>query len=106
VKKISCNTFLCSHKIHKIEKIFSFEVQKKKILANFLRIIELFTQKNPIPDPGSRGKKGTGSRIRIRNTDTVVVREMDGYKLVARLLSTAALWVRIQTSLKNTNWAT
>jgi hypothetical protein len=23
----------------------------------------------PIPDPGSRGKKGTGSRIRIRNTD-------------------------------------
>jgi hypothetical protein len=26
-------------------------------------------------------------------------------KLVARLLATAALWVRIQTSLKNTNWA-
>jgi hypothetical protein len=23
----------------------------------------------PIPDPGSRGQKGTGSRIRIRNTD-------------------------------------
>ncbi len=23
----------------------------------------------PIPDPASRGKKGTGSRIRIRNTD-------------------------------------
>jgi hypothetical protein len=23
----------------------------------------------PIPDPGSRGPKGTGSRIRIRNTD-------------------------------------
>jgi hypothetical protein len=22
----------------------------------------------PIPDPGSRGQKGTGSRIRIRNT--------------------------------------
>jgi hypothetical protein len=25
-------------------------------------------RKKPIPDPGSRGKKGTGSRIRIRNT--------------------------------------
>jgi hypothetical protein len=24
--------------------------------------------KKPIPDPGSRGQKGTGSRIRIRNT--------------------------------------
>ncbi len=28
--------------------------------------------------------------------------EMGGYKLVARLLATAALWVRIQTSFKNT----
>jgi hypothetical protein len=27
-------------------------------------------------------------------------------KLVPRLLATAALWVRIQTSLKNTKWAT
>jgi hypothetical protein len=27
-------------------------------------------------------------------------------KLVAPLLATAALWVRIQTSLKNTKWAT
>jgi hypothetical protein len=44
---------------------------------NFQRIIELFTQKivknmglgsgirkKPISDPGSRGQKGTGSRIR------------------------------------------
>jgi hypothetical protein len=59
-------------------------VLKKKIWANFQRTIELFTQKNvnklskiwiwdpgsksgirkkPIPDPGSRGQKGTGSRI-------------------------------------------
>jgi hypothetical protein len=62
-------------------------VLKKKIWANFQRIIELFTQKivtklsktwiwdprsgirkKPIPDPGSRGQKGTGSRIRVRNT--------------------------------------
>jgi hypothetical protein len=62
--------------------------------ANFQRIIELFNKKivkklskiwvwdpgseirnprsgirkKPIPDSGSRGQKGTGSRIRIRNT--------------------------------------
>jgi hypothetical protein len=60
---------------------------KKKIWANFQRVIELFAQKivtklskiwawdprsgirkKPIPDPGSKGQKGTGSRIRIRNT--------------------------------------
>ncbi len=56
---------------------------KKKIWAKYQRIIEVFTQKivtklskiwgwdprsgirkKPIPDPGSRGQKGTGSRIR------------------------------------------
>jgi hypothetical protein len=60
---------------------------KKKIWANFQKIVEVFTQKicnmlsniwiwdpgsrirkKPIPDPGSRGQKGTGTRIRIRNT--------------------------------------
>jgi hypothetical protein len=70
-EKISCHTFLCSHKFHKIVNYFSFEVLKKKIWANFQRIIELFTQKivtklskiwvwdpvseirrKPIPDPG------------------------------------------------------
>jgi hypothetical protein len=61
-------------------------VLKKKIWANFQRIIELFAQKiatkfskvwvwdprsgkKPISDPGSRGQKGTGSQIRIRNTE-------------------------------------
>ena len=44
-KKISCHTFLCSHKFHKIVNYFSFEVLKKKIWANFQRIIELFTKK-------------------------------------------------------------
>jgi len=86
-EKNFCQTFFCSHKFHKIVNYFIFEMLKKKILANFQRIIELFTQKlslssqkygfgirdpekNPfrIPDPGSRGQKGTGSRIRIRNT--------------------------------------
>jgi hypothetical protein len=67
---------------------------KKKIWPEFPRIIEVFTQKivtkpskiwvwdprsgirDPgsgknlfrIPDPGSRGQKGTRSRIQIRNT--------------------------------------
>ncbi len=75
VKKISFHTFLCSHKFHKIQNYFSFEVLKKKIWANFQRIIELFTKKIVKKllklwswDPGSRGQKGTGSRI--RNTES------------------------------------
>ncbi len=87
VKKNLCHTFLSSHKFHKIVHYFSFEVLKKTIWAKFQRIIELFAQKivtklskvwvwdlgsgirkKPIPDPRSRGQKGTGSRIRIRNT--------------------------------------
>jgi hypothetical protein len=81
-KKFVVITFLCSYKFFKIENYFSFEVLKKKIWANFQRVIELLTQKivtklskiwvwdprsgirkKPIPDPGSRGQKGTGSRI-------------------------------------------
>jgi hypothetical protein len=87
LKQICCHTFLCSHKSHKIKHYSSFEVLKKKIWANFQRIIELFIKKTVTklskiwvwdlgsgknrfrnPDPGSRGQKGTGSRIRIRNT--------------------------------------
>ncbi len=64
---------------------------KKKIWANFQRFIGLLTQKivikllkiwvwdpgsvirkKPIPDPGSRDKKSTGSRIRIRNTAKIM----------------------------------
>ncbi len=30
-------------------------------------------RKKPIPDPRSRGQKGTGSRIRIRNTDYFIL---------------------------------
>ena len=44
LKKISCHNFLCSHKFHKIANYFSFELLKKKIWANFQRIIELFNQ--------------------------------------------------------------
>jgi hypothetical protein len=82
VKKKFCHNFLCSHKFHKIAHYFSFDVLKKKIWANFQRIIKLFIQKivnklskiwiwDPgsgknlfrILDPGFRGQKGTGSRI-------------------------------------------
>jgi hypothetical protein len=37
---------LCSHKLHKIEYYVIFEILKKKIWANFQRIVEVFTQKN------------------------------------------------------------
>ncbi len=93
-KKLDVKPFYVATKFNKIVNYFSFEVLKKKIWANFQRIIELFTKKivkklfkiwswdpgsgirdpwsgkNPflIPNPGSRGQKGTGSRIRIRNT--------------------------------------
>ncbi len=43
-KKISCYTFFCSSKFHKIENYFIFEKLKKKMWANFQRFIELFTQ--------------------------------------------------------------
>jgi hypothetical protein len=44
-KKISCHTFLCSHKFHKIVNYFSFEVLNKKMWASFQRIITIY-QKN------------------------------------------------------------
>ncbi len=65
---------------------------KKIIWANFQRMKDLLPKKlskssqeygfgirdprsgirkKPIPDPGSRGQKGTGSRIRIRNTESM-----------------------------------
>jgi hypothetical protein len=45
VEKISCHTFFCSHKFHKIESYFIFDMLKKNFLASFQKIIELFTQK-------------------------------------------------------------
>ncbi len=69
VKKNFCHTFIGSHKFHKFVNYFSFEVLKKKIWANFKNMgLGSGIRKKPIPDPGSRGQKGTESRIRIRNT--------------------------------------
>jgi hypothetical protein len=77
-----CHTLFCSHKFHKTENYFVFELVKKKIWANFQRIIELFMQKiviklskiwfwdlrsgirkKPIPDPGSRIQGSKRHRI-------------------------------------------
>ncbi len=88
-KKISCHTFFCSYKFHKIENYFIFEMLKKKIWANFQRIIELFTKKivtklskisgirDPgsgknlfrIPYPGVKKAPDPGSRIRCHFLD-------------------------------------
>jgi hypothetical protein len=44
-EKNCCPTFICSHKNHKTENYFIFELAKKKIWVNLHRIIELFTQR-------------------------------------------------------------
>ena len=84
-KKICYHTFFWSQKFHKIEYFVSFEMLKKKIWANFQRIVEVFTQKmfnmlsqiygfgirdprsgirkKPIPDPGSRIQGSKRHRI-------------------------------------------
>jgi hypothetical protein len=71
VKKC-CHTFFCSHKFHKIEYYFVFEMIKKKMWAKYQNIIEVFTQKIAtssqkygfeIRDPGSK-------RHRIPDPDT------------------------------------
>jgi len=44
-KKLDVKPFYVATKFNKIVNYFSFEVLKKKIWANFQRIIELFTKK-------------------------------------------------------------
>jgi hypothetical protein len=81
-KKISCHTFLCSLKFHKIVNYFSFEVLKKKTWANFKRIIELFPKKivkkllniwswdpgvKKAPDPGSGSATLAGTLSSVFN---------------------------------------
>jgi hypothetical protein len=80
--------FFCSHKFHKIEYYVILEMLKKKFGPIFKELLKFYPKifqyalkymglgsgirKKPIPDPGSRGQKGTGSRIRIRNTAEVL----------------------------------
>jgi hypothetical protein len=93
-KKLDVKPFYVATKFNKIVNYFTFEVIKKKVWANFQRIIELFTKKivkklfkiwswdpgsgiwdpekthsgSGIPDPGVKKAPDPGSRIRIRNT--------------------------------------
>ncbi len=77
-KKISFHTFFCSLKFYKIENYFIFGMLKKKMWVNFKEIYRTFypivtkLSKIRVWDPGSvirktypgsRGQKGTGSRI-------------------------------------------
>jgi hypothetical protein len=81
VKKNCFHTFFCSHKFHKIENYFIFEMLKKtfgpvfkefdtKLSKIWVGIRDPGSGKKPIPDPvsGSRVEKGIISRIRIRNS--------------------------------------
>jgi hypothetical protein len=86
-KKLDVKPVYVATKFNKIVNYFSFDVLKKKIWANFQRIIELFTKKivkklfkiwswdpgSEIRDPekthsGSRIQGSKRHRIRIRNT--------------------------------------
>ncbi len=65
VKKNFCHNFLCSHKFHKIAHYFSFDVPKKKIWANFQRIIKLLPKKLSINSQNyGFGTRDPGSGIR------------------------------------------
>ncbi len=95
-KKICYHIFFCSHKFHKIEYYVIFEKLKKKIWANFQRIVEVFTPKifNILSniwvwDPGS------GKNL-FRIPDPGVKKAPDPGSGSATL----------QTSLNNTKWAT
>ena len=79
-------TFLCSHKFYKIENFLSFEMLKKKIWANFHRIIELFIQKIVtklskiwVWDPGSeiRDMENNYSGSRIQGSKRHRIRDPD-----------------------------
>ncbi len=80
VKKFDVIPFYVATNFTKLYIILVLKCWRKKMWANFHIIIELFAQKivttlskvwvwdpgsgkKPIPDPGSRGQKGTGSQI-------------------------------------------
>ena len=76
VKKICFHSFFCSHKFHKIVNYLIFEMLKKKIWANFQRIIELFTPKIGtllskiwVWDPGSGSEIRDPGWVKIRIRD-------------------------------------
>ncbi len=74
-KKFFVKPFFCSHKFHKTEYYFIFDMVKKKIWPNFPKIIKVFTQKlSPSPQKYGFGIRDLGSEIRdprswIRNPE-------------------------------------
>jgi hypothetical protein len=100
-KKIVVITFFVATNFAKFNIILFLKCQTKKCGPIFQRIIEVFTQKivmkalknmglgsgirkKSIPDPGSRGQKGTGSQIRIRNTGSTGYQKKKKKRLVLK----------------------
>jgi hypothetical protein len=92
-KKICCHNFLCSHKFHNISHYFSFDVLKKKIWANFQRIIGLFIQKivNKLSKIGI-WDPGSGKNL-FRIPDPGVQKAPDPRSGSATLLLRAIRWL-------------
>jgi hypothetical protein len=89
-KKLVVKHFFVATNFRKCKIILFFNCSRKKFVPNFKELWNFLSKKlslrpqkyefgirdprsgiwnKPIPDPpGSRGQKGTGSRIRIRNT--------------------------------------
>ncbi len=62
-----------------VRKLVDISLPKKLSLSSQKYGSGIRDPEKPIPDPGSRGRKGTGSRIRIRNT---------GYRYIIIMKST------------------
>ncbi len=96
-KKFCYQTFFCSHKFHKIEFYFVFEMRKKQIWAKFQRIIEVLSLKKlslssqkyglgirdprsgknlfRIPYPGVKAPDpGSGSATLVKLCDSIILR--------------------------------
>jgi hypothetical protein len=70
LKKLCCQTFFSSHKFDRIENYYIFEKKLSQFAKNYRTFyIKIVTKLSKICGSGSRGQKGTGSRIRIRNPD-------------------------------------
>ncbi len=69
-------------------ELFSFFNPRKYWLSEIM--VGSGIRKKPIPDPGSRGQKGTGSRIRIRNTGFLICRCLV-WNILPLLVSTAKI---------------
>jgi hypothetical protein len=88
-KKLDVKPFYVATKLNKIVNYFSCEVLKKKIWANFQRIIELFTKKNVKKlfkiwswDPGSRIQGSKRHRIPDPGSGSATLQKTNLYFLI------------------------